>query len=116
MPTQGGFASENWAVAGRTPNTTVMAAAQISATHQPRRQTSPGRASIARGHYPSSWYKSTTKPVSPPASTGNHAADGGVHQLSLAQILSYFRQYIKQKARRYATQNHSRDAAKAEEP
>src|SRR6185369_9226487 len=40
----------------------------------------------------------------------------GVQQISLGQVLSYFRQYIKQKACRHATQNHSRDAAKAEEP
>src|SRR5262249_38086983 len=35
------------------------------------------------GHYPSSWYKSTTKPVSPPASTGDHAAKAGCSSSAL---------------------------------
>src|SRR6478672_4430640 len=46
-PTHGGFNSENWAAAGWRPNAIVMAVAQISATHQPRRGRSPGRALIA---------------------------------------------------------------------
>src|SRR4029453_14635859 len=40
----------------------------------------------------------------------------GMHQLSLAQILSYFRQNVEQKACTHATQNHLLDAAETEEP
>ena len=47
------------------------------------RRTSPGRAADRSGHYPSSWYRSTTKPVSPPASTGNHAAAAGCSSSAL---------------------------------
>ena len=36
-----------------------------------------------RGHHPSSWYKSTMKPVSPPPSTGNHAAAAGCNKSAL---------------------------------
>src|SRR5947199_8290375 len=46
-PTHGGFASENWAAAGRKPKAIVMAVAQIRVTHRPRPRPSPGRASIA---------------------------------------------------------------------
>ena len=38
-----------------------------------------------------------------------------MHQLSLAQILSYFRQNVEQKACAHATQNHLLHAAEAEE-
>ncbi len=39
-----------------------------------------------------------------------------MHQLSLAQILSYFRQNVEQKACTHATQNHLLDASETEEP
>src|SRR5580698_3236134 len=38
-----------------------------------------------------------------------------MHQLSLAQILSYFRQNVEQKACSHATQNHLLHAAETEE-
>ena len=69
--------------AGRRPNTTAMAVAQISATRQPCRTYVPWPSVNRSGHYPSSWYRSTTKPVSPPASTGNHAAAAGCSRSAL---------------------------------
>src|SRR5713101_1798164 len=47
---------------------------------------------------------------------GQPRRSDGMHQLSLAQILSYFRQNVEQKACTHATQNHLLDAAETEEP
>ena len=55
-----------------------------SKRHQPAAQTQITWPSAdRRGHYPSSWYRSTTKPVRPPASTGNHAAAAGCSSSAL---------------------------------
>ncbi len=54
--------------------------------HPPAASTDIPWPSVNRsGHYPSSWYKSTTKPVSPPASTGNHAATAACIRSALAK-------------------------------